>query len=547
MTEDNFELVDRDYENCLREEYPRQIKNRNSSYNSIYQRFTNFRIKCLKNKLESMKDAALTDGYTKSNYEKKIDKKSKAIARLEEKINILSRNSVPANYVQKRAIKLKKKMFDNLKYNTQNMYSIGLENKEIVFGEEEPINVVSTDLDRKTIEDSINAEFSNMNSEEDKMDRESIENAVNEEFAQLNADELNRDGIEDSINSEFAKVSELDRNVIENSINEEFAQLNNEDSEMEEYTSGKETIGAEDIKDVINESFEKYEPEIPEMQEKTYAENENSNEINIEEPEMQEKTYAENENSNKINIEEPEMRHISQNNSFSARLSRYDNEGNEKEYYEYVPMTDEEIRESQIKLGFDENGNIIDQPKDTTERKVGTASLVDSNIVIPDFNLNDILVPPKKDINHSREIPIVVNERDEETRDQHETATIDDYNSLREKILYLKQQQEITRKHREDAQKNAEKTAEQAKEMLEMFEESEKNYAQSIDMLKAYSQELEEDCNRNRERAEAAENDARKNNDFINSHKEKVDYNNRIINEIDSIIRDKEENRGFSR
>ena len=44
----------------------------------------------------------------------------------------------------------------------------------------------------------------------------------------------------------------------------------------------------------------------------------------------------------------------------------------------------------------------------STERKVGTASLVQPNIVVPELKLNDILVPPENEDNASREMPVIV-------------------------------------------------------------------------------------------------------------------------------------------
>ena len=107
----------------------------------------------------------------------------------------------------------------------------------------------------------------------------------------------------------------------------------------------------------------------------------------------------------------------------------------------------------------------------------------------------------------------------------------DDYAALRDNILYLKNQAELTRKQKEEAQRKAEETAEKARQIKEMFEESQKNYDQSLDLLRAYQEALEEDCNNNVKGTKDAENDARLNNDFISEHREKMNYNNRIISE----------------
>ena len=510
MADDNLELVDREYGECPREEYPRQIKTRKASFNSILQRFTNFRIKRLQAKLGRMEKDSLTSQYFQSNPEGALEKKSKTIARIEEKIKVLSKEDVPSDYVRKRAIKLKKRMIENLHKNANNLYSIGMSKRDAIFGEEVPnvpveeedvveeneIDVTGDELDRKTIEDSINAEFSNISKEQDS--------------SQVVEDELNRRAIEDSINAEFSNI--------------------NKDNEIEEYTE-KEGKGltAKEIEDIINSTFDR----MHQQQETPAVEPAIGYEINKE------------NNTMDNNEEKDEQVRISRNKASSARLFRYDRDGSDLKEYDYVPMTDEEIRIAQRKIGLDENGNFIRSPKELKEKKVGTATIVQKeipSIVIPKIKLEDILIPPKENNYTFREKPVVIRERQSEPQSKE----IDDYTALREKILYLKQQRELTRKQKEDAQRTAEETAERARQIREMFEESQKNYAQSIDMLKAYEESLEEACSSNLQGTRAAEDDTRKNNDFISSHREKMDYNNRIINEIDSLIGNPENSTAIS-
>jgi hypothetical protein len=499
MAEENFELVDRDYENCIREEYPRQTRTYQSTHNSILQKFTDFRISLMKEKLDNMKNEAVTDGYTLENYDKKLAKKSKKIAKLEEKIMLLAKESVPTNYVSKRAIKLKKKMCANLRYTTDEWYTIGIDKKEEIFKNEalEDINVLANELDRDTIEDTINHEFTQV--EQDSIDREDIEDTINHEFVNLEEDEVDRKDIEDSINQEFHNLEEedLNREEIEKAIEDQFADMHQEETPLERY----------DIEDTVNEEFHNLE---------------NEDEL---------KEYT---------VEEETPSRIFRNNSSSARISRYDEDGNERRIFDYTPMTDEEIRQSQIKLGFDEHGNLVNPPGDRVERKVGTASFKDKNpsIVLPPLNIDEILIKPE------REIPVVVKEREYQEEKNAVRSELDDYNSLREKILYLKQQKELSEKQKEEAEESAKRTAQKAKEVKEMFEESEKSYAASLDMLRQYSEELERICDQNRKVTEDAENDARMNNDFISTHTEKLNENKRIIGEIDTIIK---EDKGFSR
>ena len=52
MTDEMFELVDRDLKQSQRVDPSRQIKTRKISFESIYKRFTQFRIELLSKKLE---------------------------------------------------------------------------------------------------------------------------------------------------------------------------------------------------------------------------------------------------------------------------------------------------------------------------------------------------------------------------------------------------------------------------------------------------------------------------------------------------------------
>ena len=60
-------------------------------------------------------------------------KRASAIARLEQKIKILDGESVPVDYIDKRAIKIKKAMMKNISYTSGNIYSVGIENKDADF------------------------------------------------------------------------------------------------------------------------------------------------------------------------------------------------------------------------------------------------------------------------------------------------------------------------------------------------------------------------------------------------------------------------------
>ena len=136
------------YELVKREKKPRQIRTKSTSFSQIKKHFTDFRIRLLNKKLEREKDKAVTEGYKNPASERdseKMMKRASNIARLEEKIKILDGEKVPIDYVSKRAIKIKKAMMRNISYTSDNIYAVGLENKEEVFNNIETPEVVPMD------------------------------------------------------------------------------------------------------------------------------------------------------------------------------------------------------------------------------------------------------------------------------------------------------------------------------------------------------------------------------------------------------------------
>ena len=114
-----------------------------SSFRSILDHWNNFRLKKLQSRLEKKKEEIVNLPFEFENgnqltasSDSKMDRKVTAIAKLESKIKVLSKENVPTNYVKSRAIKLKAKMMENLWYNGRGAYTVGIENFDKVFGEE---------------------------------------------------------------------------------------------------------------------------------------------------------------------------------------------------------------------------------------------------------------------------------------------------------------------------------------------------------------------------------------------------------------------------
>ena len=149
MTRSEIELIDGENYGIVRKDRisSNQIKTRPASFDAISKVWRDFRLKFYTDKLNSEKESALTQNFEVNAENKLVDSaveqisnKSLVIARLEEKIKILSKESVPANYVDNRAIKLRKKMMDNLVNNCGNAYSIGIDKMDEVFENSEIVN-----------------------------------------------------------------------------------------------------------------------------------------------------------------------------------------------------------------------------------------------------------------------------------------------------------------------------------------------------------------------------------------------------------------------
>lgn len=596
MTDENIEFVDREYVNCPRVKPSRSIRTRSTSFTSIGERFRNFRIQLLEKKLEKKREQALTKGYDVSsgNYEEKIAKSAEVIARLEEKIMVLSKENVPDHYVSRRAIKLRKSMSENLTWNTGRLYSVGMEHYDEIFAPDEElleekkpsvipyndelstvtenaapvmaaaaipsdtadkINVVPSDLERKAIVDVINSSFGDKEKEvqsesadveEDDLKSEEIKSVIDEHLRKLE---------EQKKTEKAAEENELNSERIKTVIDEHLRKL----EEKRQAEASVPTIEKEEVQEAVDEAFKKMEPEKK-----------------IDVPETASIPVIQPIPSGEEVDKAVERVRVSRNNVKSVNPTLFDANGNRvtrHKKYNYTPMTDEEIRQSQIKLGFDEHGNLIGNnlPK---KEAVSSARVVGNFIApgsMPSLTLKDVFVPTTEKIEETpiREVPVVVPERkandvdlefgegeamfdivdpnqnqqeveapvvQESPREETTSMTVEDYTALKEKILRLQQQRNLTQKNREAAQKRANDAAIRAEEAKRIFAVSQANYNERMAKLRAYTKSLEDACDENVRRAEEAERNARMSDTISQEQRHKAENNIRIIGEIDSMI-----------
>jgi len=540
MTDEKIKFLDEDYDLIPRVKPSRQIKTRSSSFSAIREKYNQFRISRLEKKLDKKVEKALTQELTQDDFDKKITKNSEVIARLEEKILFLSKQNVPENYVARRAIKLRKSMIANLSHNVGSYYTVGLENRDKIMNESLDDTVNNVGLDEVVPLDDIKPleDVKPIDSTKEEVMPYEEKNVSDDEINVTN--NLDRDAIVDAVNSSFEDAK--DNESVDNS---------------------PKIIDTGDVRDAINEEFEIISEDTPVIDKEVVrkavdeAFNKLDDENSIEMPTIEEN----------VDKEIDRIR-VSRNNTKAVDSTQYDENGNRRlrrKKYDYTPMTDEEIRQSQIKLGFDEHGNLIDTVREPKETIISNARVVD-NIVTP--TMEDVFVPAKGFDENVREKPVVVKDRDAKTSDldmeeeknmfdviepevesKHDevstSMSIDDYSALREKIMKLQKQKIESQRQREEAQKRAEEVAAKAKEAKEMYEVSQANYNERMNKLRAYAATLEAACSENEKYIAEAERESQEGADYIQTQKDKANKTNQIISEIDlmmDIEEEKEEN-----
>jgi hypothetical protein len=134
MVRSDIELLDRDYFRIPLVKPSRKIKFKGISFKNILSRWNSFRLDQLKKKIASKKEKLvemefhgedIVPGKQRERIEKKVLRKTQAIARLESKLNFLETGKYYSEEFEgSRAIKLKDLMMKNLEYNRNSLYGV---------------------------------------------------------------------------------------------------------------------------------------------------------------------------------------------------------------------------------------------------------------------------------------------------------------------------------------------------------------------------------------------------------------------------------------
>lgn len=535
MMVDKIDLLDNDYNLVSRKASPRQIKTRSKSFSSISGIFTKFRISRLEKKLEKSRKSFvnqeihknLSDSSVVRKTEKNIEKKAKAIAKIEEKIMILSKENVPTNYVENRAIKLRKNMMSNLSHNSFMAYSLGIkseadETKAIdkIFNEDSPLSINERvrESELEDVEDVEEQENDQIETPESIMSRESeeigrsvssiLDGDTSKEFEvaddkevdvvekeEVSSDEsdkevsepvveseqipdistfmkdidLNVDTYQDSTNSnsvidenesrEHIEVvpTDIDRDAIKSSIDDQFENIAKSVDVSEEETitnagrpniddnfnsvdNGAKFVSPETVKSVVGTGskidIDTDEPksispeEVRAVLDGKFDEVENAEEEDKVDTHLDVKSIEEtiSDALSKLDEEEQnkdlddemsfedvheevedainERNKISSNESHVARINEFDADGNKKQKFDYVPMTDEEIKQAQENIEYEKYEN----PAFKEEKHLPN----EIKFNCPKIRFEDIFIPANKDEDYKIESEDVVEEEKQE-------------------------------------------------------------------------------------------------------------------------------------
>ena len=535
MMVDKIDLLDNDYNLVSRKASPRQIKTRSKSFSSISGIFTKFRISRLEKKLEKSRKSFvnqeihknLGDSSVVRKTEKNIEKKAKEIAKIEEKIMILSKENVPTNYVENRAIKLRKNMMSNLSHNSSMAYSLGIKTEadeakaiDKIFNEDSPLSINERvrESELEDVEDVEEQENDQVETPESIMSHESEEigrsvssilagdtskefkvaddketDAVEKE--EVSSDEsdkevsepvseseqipdistfmkdidLNINTYQDSTNTnlvidenesrEHIEVvpTDIDRDAIKSSIDDQFENIAKSGDISEEETitnagrpnsenrfnsidNGVKFVSPETVKGVVGTGskidIDTDEPksispeEVRAVLDGKFDEVENTEEEDKVDTHLDVKSIEEtiSDALNKLDEEEHnkdlddemsfedvheevedainERNKISSNESHVARINEFDADGNKKQKFDYVPMTDEEIKQAQENIEYEKYEN----PAFKEEKHLPK----DLKFNYPKIRFEDIFVPANKDVDYKIESEDVVEEEKQE-------------------------------------------------------------------------------------------------------------------------------------
>ena len=509
MANDNIDFVEEESANFSREAMPRQIKTRKSSFESIVNRYKDFMIERKSRKLDKVVYGTISDTYTENDLNDVIMKRSLLIARLENKIKILSGENVPYNYVSKRAIKLRNKMMDRVVFNSDGIYSI--------YVSDEDYNKAEKSVDLFDNPSNVSIDIPTV-----------VENNDGENI-QIDSSGLDRDSISDVINDSFADV-ETNNNV-----------LSDESKEVS-------FISPEQVKEFVGDKSD--EIVNSNTEENTVVDDQTDYSgvgVEVDVPPVESDTVDEIKNEDNKSVDDVK---VSRSEATFAKIDKYDSDGNIKTGSNFdngklpfeVSKIDARdifnpIKKFEFTLSKASENEQVSQQNSERDFPVVVEDRVNYNELDNSADVNDYIDSEKSDddsISISDDIDLTGG--DAKITLGSVAGKISEYSQLRDRALELKRKKQIVNKNRDDVQLSAEKIAQRAAEVKRIAQQSQSDLDRKIEELRDYCFGLEKDCDEVEKATEVVENDIKMNNNFIAMQEGKTEENSRIIEEIDLLM-----------
>ena len=460
-----------------------QLKTRQSSFKSILGHWNDFRSKNIEDvqkALEEKKTELVNEEFKINNNgdlsyfsNLKMDRKVLDIAILEYEVRILSKESVPRDFIKSRAIKLKKNMIESLEYKSKRIYAIAEEDMNKVFAEEKPAEEVAP-IDIAPTEEVVPV---NENVMVPPVAGEIVEETVPVDQVEVPMADASEEVVP---TEEVAPVEEVkpEEQVVEETVPVDQVEVPMTDA-------SEEVVPAEEVAPV--DEVETHEEAVDEREEDTSLDNEYHMDDITEDVAITD-IAEENVFDKEINVDEikdavdkaidESTKYM--NPSSMANIEKYDEEGEEKESYQDIPMTDEEIEQENIR--------------------------------------DEVQVVPENSHSESQY----------------------DFASLKESLLALNDSIKNLNVNKATAEQDAEMASNRAMKVKADFEESEKRKNEKLEKLNQYKQALERKKAEIERQTKEAQEEADRNRDFINLQEAKIHENDSLSDEIDSLLSEEE-------
>ena len=464
MIFDRIELKDADSIVKKSSNKIRKIKFKSISFKNIANLWKKFRITQLEKRLEKKKDKLVsmefdtqdfknqTFGSAMSVAEAKVIKKTKAIAKLEAKIEFLKTgNHVSETFVSSRAIKLKDNMIKNLTYNTKSVYTLSNDKIKDIFETDkkepktETIEEQMVETQRKIAEN---------------VERIIAENSVQDKVQKVET-------ISNEIPTEVPVVTVPSREEIRKTVDEMFA---SQEKELVVEPKSDPTANSQiedDLQKILDLQVEPVTEPVVEHETIKESIEEILSKIDVR------PVITETEVEETIN-EELDAVKISQNESTIAKVDKYVNE--DGTYRMTREDIDEDFRVTSFKRNKDEAPTMVGILRENlfnAQLKV----INEKYSKTPTTSSAPINPPAHEEV--VRELPVVVPERDESVNKTvrqlsaavDEVKTMDDIKQIMARVDELRMLQEQTNfKAQAIAEDSAELKAEKSQAVQELLE-----------------------------------------------------------------------------